>query len=52
MSILAVDLDLLLEEAYTLSEAGAANESGDEETLYPGGRDQEMVIKWVNNTGN
>jgi len=50
VSILAVGL--LLEEAFALSVAGAANESGDEEIMYPGGRGQEVVFKWVDDTGN
>ena len=39
--------DLLHEEADRLAVEGADKESDDEDTLYPGGRAQEMVFNWV-----
>jgi len=39
--------DPLHEEADRLAVRGADKESNDEDTLYPGGRGQEMVFNWV-----
>jgi len=42
--------DPLREEADRLAVIGADKESDDEDILHPGGRDQEMVCNWVDDT--
>jgi len=42
--------DPLHEEADRQAETGADKESDDTDILYPGGRGQEMVFKWVDDT--
>ena len=39
--------DTIHEEVDRLAVEGADTESDDEDTLYPGGRGQEMVFNWV-----